>query len=125
MGVKIKNLDVVVSAFDVFKERVEQNRQSGVIAAARAYRADVQAVCPVDTGDYRDSIEVVWSNEGNRFVCAVRTNRPQAKRLEFGFWDKYDILGRHFFQRAQPHWYNTLDINRDRYRDMIIEGLFK
>lgn len=33
----------------------------------------------------------------------VATDRPQGKRLEFGFWDMTDSIGRHFYQPAYPH----------------------
>lgn len=33
----------------------------------------------------------------------VGTDRPYGRRLEFGFFDMYDSLGRHFYQVPRPH----------------------
>lgn len=56
----------------------------------------------VITGDYRRS----WSNEvsenGNRIVGTIGTNKPQARRLEYGFAGA-DRLGRVYNQPPFPH----------------------
>lgn len=36
-------------------------------------------------------------------ITEVGTNLPYGRRLEFGFWDMYDSLGRHFYQPPYPH----------------------
>jgi hypothetical protein len=57
----------------------------------------------VITGQYRGS----WKSEP--FAVAdgggaeVGTNAPQGRRLEYGFYDMTDSLGRHFFQVPRPH----------------------
>ncbi|WP_039942980.1 HK97 gp10 family phage protein [Streptomyces himastatinicus] len=33
----------------------------------------------------------------------VGTRKPQGRRLEFGFYDMTDSIGRHFFQVPRPH----------------------
>ncbi|MFG2359380.1 HK97 gp10 family phage protein [Streptomyces sp. NPDC048521] len=33
----------------------------------------------------------------------VGTRKPQGRRLEYGFWDMTDSIGRHFFQPPFPH----------------------
>ncbi|MFD3516337.1 HK97 gp10 family phage protein [Streptomyces sp. NPDC058657] len=57
----------------------------------------------VITGRYRSS----WQLTGHRIpygaVCTIGTRQPQGRRLEFGFWDMTDSLGRHFFQPPYPH----------------------
>ncbi len=54
------------------------------------------------TGDYRRS----WTNEVQATAAGVEaiigTNKPQARRLEFGFVGP-DILGRIFHQPPYPH----------------------
>lgn len=57
----------------------------------------------VITGDYRSS----WRPEpfpvpdGGGVV--IGTDRPQGRRLEYGFYDMTDSIGRHFFQVPRPH----------------------
>jgi hypothetical protein len=35
--------------------------------------------------------------------AVVGTNAPQGRRLEYGFYDMTDSIGRHFFQVPRPH----------------------
>ncbi|MEV4975515.1 HK97 gp10 family phage protein [Streptomyces scopuliridis] len=35
--------------------------------------------------------------------CTIGTDRPQGRRLEFGFFDMTDSLGRHYYQPPFPH----------------------
>jgi hypothetical protein len=35
--------------------------------------------------------------------AVVGTNAPQGRRLEYGFYDMTDSIGRHFFQIPRPH----------------------
>lgn len=35
--------------------------------------------------------------------ATIGTNAPQGRRLEYGFYDMTDSLGRHFFQVPRPH----------------------
>lgn len=57
----------------------------------------------VITGQYRAS----WRSETRGIPhgaeCTIGTNAPQGRRLEFGFWDMTDSIGRHFFQPPYPH----------------------
>ena len=55
------------------------------------------------TGDYRRSITLTNTFDGGQPVALVHTNRPQARRLEFGFVGP-DILGRVYNQPPYPHW---------------------
>lgn len=54
------------------------------------------------TGDYRRS----WTHEvtaaGTTVIGTVGTNKPQSRRLEYGFVGE-DSLGRHYNQRPYPH----------------------
>lgn len=55
------------------------------------------------TGDYRRSWNrQTLSNSGASYSVSVGTNRPQARRLEFGFIGA-DSLGRVYHQPAYPH----------------------
>ncbi|MFD6149365.1 hypothetical protein [Streptomyces sp. NPDC060243] len=55
------------------------------------------------TGAYRAS----WRSETRAIPygaqCTIGTSAPQGRRLEFGFWDMTDSIGRHFFQPPYPH----------------------
>lgn len=55
------------------------------------------------TGDYRRSWNRQTLTSGrNNYAVSVGTNRPQARRLEFGFVGT-DSLGRNYHQPAYPH----------------------
>lgn len=57
----------------------------------------------VITGKYRSSWHTTTRSIPYGAQCTVGTDAPQGRRLEFGFWDMYDSLGRHFFQPPFPH----------------------
>lgn len=57
----------------------------------------------VITGRYRSSWQTVNRSIPFGAVCTIGTNAPQGRRLEFGFWDMTDSIGRHFFQPPYPH----------------------
>lgn len=59
----------------------------------------IKSRAPVVTGDYRRS----WTTElSGPMSATVGTNKPQARRLEYGFVGS-DSLGRHYNQAPQPH----------------------
>lgn len=58
----------------------------------------------VISGDYRGS----WKVPRPRRIpygaeCVIGTEAPQGRRLEFGFYQRYDSLGRYYLQRPFPH----------------------
>jgi hypothetical protein len=57
----------------------------------------------VITGRYRESWTVVEFPVANGGGADVGTNAPQGRRLELGFYDMTDSLGRHYFQPPFPH----------------------
>lgn len=57
----------------------------------------------VITGRYRASWQSVTSRIPYGGECVMGTNAPQGRRLEFGFFDMTDSLGRHYFQPPFPH----------------------
>jgi hypothetical protein len=115
------------------KEKVEIAKQAAN-SAGWEYSRDVQkaigrAGIRSRSGHYVAHIHVeprgkgaYIDKAGNPYVLAG-TNDPQAKRLEFGFFDMTDRLGRHFYQRARPHFRPTLDLNKAKYR-AIMKGTF-
>jgi hypothetical protein len=57
----------------------------------------------VITGDYRGSWRIEPSAVPDGGGAEVGTDRPQGRRLEYGFYDMTDSIGRHFFQVPRPH----------------------
>lgn len=57
----------------------------------------------VITGKYRASWQVASRTIPYGAECTIGTDAPQGRRLEFGFWDMIDSIGRHFFQPPYPH----------------------
>lgn len=57
----------------------------------------------VITGQYRASWRAETLGIPHGAQCTIGTDAPQGRRLEFGFWDMTDSIGRHFFQPPYPH----------------------
>lgn len=57
----------------------------------------------VQTGDYRRSITRRVYRDGDSLIGEVGTNKPQARRLEYGFVGA-DSLGRVYNQPPYPHF---------------------
>lgn len=60
------------------------------------------------TGDYRRSISWAVTQQGTAVVGAVGTNKPQGRRLEFGFHG-VDAIGRYYDQPPYPHFGPAFD----------------
>jgi hypothetical protein len=57
----------------------------------------------MQTGDYNRSIGVTVRQGGGSIIGTVGTNKPQGRRLEFGF-DGTDSAGRTYHQPAYKHF---------------------
>jgi hypothetical protein len=57
----------------------------------------------VITGQYRASWKSVTRPIPHGAHCTLGTTKPQGRRLEFGFWNMTDSIGRHYFQPPYPH----------------------
>jgi len=57
----------------------------------------------VISGDYRDSWEPVPFGVPDGGGVEVGTREPQGRRLEYGFMNRYDSLGRFYRQPPFPH----------------------
>lgn len=53
--------------------------------------------------NYRNSWQTVPRAFTNGVVVTIGTQKPQGRRLEFGYYDMTDSLGRHYFQPPFPH----------------------
>lgn len=78
-------------------------QQGRLLRALIMERASGRPGPNVISGDYRSS----WKPEpfavpdGGGVV--IGTRKPQGRRLEYGFYDMTDSIGRHFFQVPRPH----------------------
>jgi len=111
---------------DAIKKELEARARvarAAVKSAGQEYSNDVKKIAPYKTGTYRRSIHVQMIDENGNPFALVGTDLPYAKRLEFGFFDMTDSLGRHYYQRAQPHFRPALDLNRNKYL-RIMKGQF-
>jgi hypothetical protein len=57
----------------------------------------------IQTGDYVRSISLNVNRTPDGVEAAVGTNKPQGRRLEFGFVG-VDAIGRHYNQPPYPHF---------------------
>lgn len=78
----------------------------------------------VITGDYRDS----WGQPQPFAVpdgggATLGTHAVQARRLEYGFYDMTDSIGRHFFQVPRPHVDPAVNELSEQYVDAFKDAL--
>lgn len=77
--------------------------------------------------NYRDSWESVPRSLAVGCKATLGTKKPQGRRLEFGFWDMTDSIGRHFYQPPYPHVGPAIPgiemILREQMRDAVEEVL--
>lgn len=73
----------------------------------------------VITGRYRSS----WRSETRGIPygaeCTIGTDAPQGRRLEFGFFDMTDSIGRHYFQPPFPHVQPALGFIEDTLHEQM------
>ena len=53
----------------------------------------------------------------------VGTRKPQGRRLEYGFYDMTDSIGRHFFQVPRPHVGPAVNELSTQYEDAFKDAL--
>jgi hypothetical protein len=75
------------------------------------------------TGDYHGSwrIEPFGVPDGGGAV--IGTDRPQGRRLEYGFYDMTDSIGRHFFQVPRPHVEPAVNELSPQYKQAFTDAL--
>jgi hypothetical protein len=99
-------LDVPRKELDALRKRFARRNRYAInvevheIVFANAVELwhDIRDRSPVDTGNYRDSWELIYSG----LDALVITFEEYAMRLEYGFVG-VDSLGRHYAQSGQPH----------------------
>lgn len=77
----------------------------------------------VITGQYRASWQDVHQPIPYGAQCTLGSNAPQARRLEWGFYDMTDSLGRHFFQPPFPHVQPALPVIGATLREQMVAAV--
>lgn len=72
------------------------------------------------TGDYRRSINRLTTRRATGTVGQVGTDKPQGRRLEFGFTGA-DSLGRNYNQPPYPHFGPALDKIAPEFEQALAE----
>jgi hypothetical protein len=116
---EVVGLSGCVDAIQAELNEIAKKAILGVKLAGQTYANDVKSIAPYDTGTYRRSIHVEMTEEGGSPVALIGTDLPYACRLEFGFYDMTDSLGRTYHQFPQPHFRPPLDTEMDRYIDIM------
>lgn len=75
------------------------------------------------TGDYFDSWRTEPFGVPDGGGAIVGTDRPQGQRLEFGFMNMYDSLGRFYRQPPFPHVEPAVNELSDEYADAFKDAL--
>ncbi|WP_185832332.1 HK97 gp10 family phage protein [Streptomyces sp. WAC 04229] len=93
------------AAADELGDTVERRmRRVGTVGVARIRaNASGRPGPNVITGRYRASWRAEISGIPYGAECTIGTTAPQGRRLEFGFYDMTDSIGRHYFQPPFPH----------------------
>lgn len=78
-------------------------QQGRLLRALIMERASGRPGPNVITGDYRGSWKPEPFGVADGGGVEIGTTEPQGRRLEYGYYDMTDSIGRHFFQRPLPH----------------------
>lgn len=117
--------------------RLDRGVRAGTVRVTRTYgqvlRTRVRAGASgrpgprAQTGDYRRSIGLELLVVGEDVYAVVGTNAPQGRRLEYGFYNMRDSLGRLFHQPPYPHFGPALEQTAPTYelalRQMLDEQI--
>jgi hypothetical protein len=113
-----------IAAIEEEAAKIVRAAEAQMRLAGQALANDIKELSPYLTGTYRRSIHVeAIVQENGKFYAIVGTDLPQAKRLEFGFYDMTDSLGRHYYQYPLPHFRPPLDQQMGKYVAIMQNGL--
>jgi hypothetical protein len=124
------DLDELADRLEQAADRVgpEVNRtvqqQARLLRAMIRWNASGRPGPNIITGQYFDS----WGPAQPFAVpdgggATLGTTQPYGRRLEFGFWDMTDSIGRHFFQPPYPHVEPAVNELSDEYEDAFKAAL--
>jgi hypothetical protein len=123
------DLDDLAGRLEQAADRVgpEVNRavqqQGRLLRALIMERASGRPGPNVITGDYRESWEPEPFAVPDGGGVEVGTREPQGRRLEFGFYDMTDSIGRHYFQPPFPHVEPSVNELSTQYEDAFKDAL--
>jgi HK97 gp10 family phage protein len=131
---EIKGMRELKKAFQTLAKTADKNQEVALKLAANAYKNDVQAGAPYDTGTLRRSIHIepfngVIKDGQNRTYVVVGTDLPYARRLEYGFYQGdgftggVDSLGRQYNQAPRPYFRPPLDNNFEKYQKIYLAAM--
>jgi hypothetical protein len=122
----LEGLDQVITNIANKVVEVKRRGQPGLKLAGQAMANDIKALAPLGKdpktgphGTYRRSIHVEPSDNMGHPVVYVGTDLPQARRLEYGFNNMTDSLGRTYHQLPQPHFRPVIDTEMPKYVAII------
>lgn len=98
-------------------------QQGRLLRALIMERASGRPGPNVITDKYRPSWKVEPFGVPDGGGAEVGTRKPQARRLEYGFYDMTDSLGRHFFQVPRPHVEPSVNELSADYEDAFKDAL--
>lgn len=118
IGVKIQGTEDLKKTFERLSDGLqgdflETATRAGALPVLNQVRITVPegGRTPYKAGDYRKSFEMVTTKKTPaRCEVQIGTDRPQARRLEFGFVGR-DTLGRFYNQAPRPHIRPAFDEN--------------
>lgn len=115
MGVKIEGIDELMSTLQIMSnpEFADQALRKGLMKAGKQVQGTAKRLCPVDTGQLRNSIEVAEMENG----VSIGTNVEYAPYVEYGTGQKGDTSVAHREDwpgmPPQPFLYPALKANEE------------
>lgn len=111
---------------DVEKQVIDK-QEMAVMRGGLAYEADMKKspLTPVEFGQYRGTIRADLQHGLQGPVSVIGSPMPQTRRLEFGYFNKTDRLGRTFHQQPRKHWRPVWDLNLAKYEKIMFDYLLK
>lgn len=103
------DLDELAGRLEESADRVGPEVNRAVQQQARLARALIRERASgrpgpnIITGQYVASWQIEPFGVPDGGGATVGTRAPQGRRLEYGFYDMTDSIGRHFFQVPRPH----------------------
>jgi HK97 gp10 family phage protein len=100
----------IAAKMEVYKKQVAQAAAKALAEHAAQVAEDAKALAPVDTGELRDSIEVVKTDDLHYQVVAMA---PYAIEVELGTAT----------QAAQPFLFPAMEANKSDLKDNLAKAL--
>jgi HK97 gp10 family phage protein len=116
------------SAGQFIASKITPAVRAAVAAASQTVVEEAKAICPVDTGALRDSIDSVVEDKGKTVVGTIYANVPYAGYVEYGTGRRgaespgagpYEYSLGHPGQVAQPYLRPALDTTREAVKEVF------